>query len=75
MFDGNLGMIRAPFSGNWGGGGQCHGAGVASGLLFLLNDFQFKLPTKCPNYPGAILIIRVAGGGGRGRLTAAGCFC
>jgi len=67
-----LGCSEPPFRAN-GGGVQCHRAGVAGGLLFLPNDFQFKLPTKHPNYPGAILIIRAAGGG-RGRPTAAGCL-
>lgn len=59
MTDGNLVTLRAPFQGNWGS--QCHGAGKAGGLLFLLNDFQFKLPTKHLNYPGAFLITGVAG--------------
>lgn len=31
---------------------------MAGGFLFLLNDFQFKFPTKCPDhYPGAILTL------------------
>lgn len=38
-------------------GGQCHGAGVAGGLLFLPNDFQLKLSAKHPDYPGAISIV------------------
>lgn len=47
-----LGCSEPPFRATWGW--QCHGAGVAGGLLFLLNDFQLKLPTKRPNYPGVI---------------------
>lgn len=46
------------------------GEGLAGGLLFLLNDFQLKFPTKCLDYyPGAILILRRTGQGAGCRLS------